>query len=303
MRSLPMSAINQYETHDLIPIESIHEAETHSHLRMFMGKVREVYPKCQFSFGISPNDNIARTVHVYHDWKPLTMGRIGYGNFREVGGEDTFVVASNRIVNEKYHSSSPQYNMKMSKHLDVAVRSAKSFLRDLSNVELANSDSSLCRRSWGDTESTSRNSIREKFDTALSFNTRSGDNSNIVIRELQHLVTTGHEFLDAEFSNSVAELLQAHKDHAEVKSSMSPKVIMVSVEQRPSGTCFELAHTEDISEWGSVWHSLGAFSEDTIHAEYSDVAGKLAVLQMCEVHQWVDGVGYKSTPTVYYVTA
>ena len=286
---------NAYETYDLIPIKNIYEADTHSHLRMFMGKVREVYPKCQFSFGTSPNDNGAMSVHVYHDWKPMTMGRIGYGNYRDTGGEDTFMVASNRIVNDKYHSSSSQYYMKMSKHMDVAMRNAKSFLRDLSNVELATSNGSMCRRSWGDTESTSRGNIREKYE-------RSVRNSDVVIRELQHLVTTGHEFLDAEFSNSVAEILQAHKDHAEVKNSMSPKVIMVSVEQRPSGTCFELAHTEDISEWGSVWHSLGAFSEDTIHAEYSDVAGKLAVLQMCEVGQWVDGVGYKSTPTVHYVT-
>jgi len=55
------------ETHDLIPIENIHKVETHSYLRMFMGKVREVYPKCQFSFGNSPNDNGAMSVHVYHD--------------------------------------------------------------------------------------------------------------------------------------------------------------------------------------------------------------------------------------------
>ena len=261
-----MPRINEIETHDLIPIENIYEADTHSYLRMFMGKVREVYPKCQFSFGNSPNDNGAMSVHVYHDWKPISMGRIGYGNYRDTGGEDTFMVASNRISNGKYSSGSPQYNMKMTKNMDVAVRNAKSFLRDLSNVELASSNSVLCRRSWGDTESTSRGNIREKFE-------RSVRNSDVLIRELQHLVTTGHEFLD-----------------------------MVSVEQRPSGTCFELAHTEDISEFGAVWHPLGTFSEDTMQAEYSDVAGKLAVLQMCEVGQWVDGVGYKSTPTVHYVT-
>jgi len=290
-----MPRINEIETHDLIPIENIHKVETHSYLRMFMGKVREVYPKCQFSFGNSPNDNGAMSVHVYHDWKPISMGRIGYGNYRDTGGEDTFMVASNRISNGKYSSGSPQYNMKMTKNMDVAVRNAKSFLRDLSNVELASSNSVLCRRSWGDTESTSRGNIREKFE-------RSVRNSDVVIRELQHLVTTGHEFLDAEFSNSITELLQAHKNHAEVKNSMSTKVIMVSVEQRPSGTCFELAHTEDISEFGALWHPLGTFSEDTMQAEYSDVAGKLAVLQMCEVGQWVDGVGYKSTPTVHYVT-
>ena len=287
-----MPRINEMETHDLIPIENIHEAEAHSYLRMFMGKVREVYPKCQFSFGNSNHTNI---VHVYHDWKPISMGRIGYGNFRDTGGENNFVVASNRISNGKYQSGSTQYNMKMTKNMDVAVRNAKSFLRDLSNVELASSNSVLCRRSWGDTESTSRGNIREKFE-------RSVRNSDVVIRELQHLVTTGHEFLDAEFSNSITELLQAHKDHAEVKNSMSTKVIMVSVEQRLSGVCFELAYTEDISEYGAVWHPLGTFSDDTMQAEHSDVAGKLAVLQMCEVGQWVDGVGYKSTPTVHYVT-
>ena len=290
-----MPRINEMETHDLIPIENIHEAEAHAYLRMFMGKVREVYPKCQFSFG---NDNAANIVYVYHDWKPIIMGRIGYGNFRDTGGENNFVVASNRISNGKYQSGSTQYNMKMTKNMDVAVRNAKSFLRDLSSVELANSSGSMCRRSWGDAESTSRGNILEKFQQSLSFS----KNSDVVIRELQHLVTTGHDFLDAEFSNSVTELLHAHKNHAEVKSNMSLKVVMVSVEQRPNGTCFELAHTEDISEYGALWHPLGTFYEDTMQAEHPDVAGKLAVLQMCEVGQWVDGVGYRSTPTVHYVT-
>jgi hypothetical protein len=231
------------------------------------------------------------------------MGMIGYGNFRDTGGENTFMVASNRIQNEKYHSSSPQFHYKMSKHMDVAMRNAKSFLRDLSNVELASTYTMNCRRAWGDTSSKLRSSIREKFDRALSFNARSGDNSTIVIRELQHLVDTGHKFLDAEFSNSITELLHIHRNHVEIDNTMSSKVIMVCAEQRPNGTRFELAQTEDISDYGTVWGSLGTFSEDTIQAEYPDVAGKLAVLQMCEVEQWVDGVGYKSTPTVYYVTA
>ena len=80
---------------------------------------------------------------------------------------------------------------------------------------------------------------------------------------------------------------------------------MVSAENRPSGVRYELASTEDISVYrGDIeWVPIASVGEDALSQEYPDIVGKLAMLQMCNVDQWVDGVGCRVTSTVHYVAA
>ena len=75
---------------------------------------------------------------------------------------------------------------------------------------------------------------------------------------------------------------------------------MVSVEVSPQtgNSLFSVARTEDIDSWAIEWEPKGTFVEDTLDP---DIAGKLSVLSMCHEGQWVDGVGVKQLPTVFYV--
>ena len=291
----------QVPTDDLIPITDIPTAPSAAHLRMFMGKVREVYPRCQFSYGTKEVDDNHkhRIVFVYHDWKPLTMGQIGYGNFRNEGGEDNFMVASPQISNEKYAKYSDQYHMKMTKNHEVAVANTKKFLRDISTLQLSTHFHGSVRTYWSETSSSLEANIRKAYDDAFDFY----KNKDTVIRELENLANTGHEWIDPQFSEKIKNMLHLNDEKMEAARERSPKVIMVSVESRPSKTLFNLAYTEDVSGWQCHWQDEGSFTEETLQANYPDVVGKLAMLQMCEVNQWVDGVGCKTTPTVHYVTA
>ena len=285
------------ETHDLIPIEDIHLQEgLHSYLRMFMVRVRRVFPKCQFAIATRSSGNV---VHVYHDWKPLTMGKIGWGNFRNEGGEDNFMVASPTIRNEKYASYSDQHSMKLTKKLDVAERNVKSFLRDVSPVDLAEHYGPLTRRSWNATKSELGDKIRTNFNQMLDLH-RHGDT---ILREFQNLTNTDYKFLDPEFEARVKEVIALHEQNVEAMKSRCSEMMMVSVEQKGDSAKFTLLHTSDISNHLNEWSPLGSFTEDTLQANHPDVLGKLAMLQMCEVGQWVDGVGWKPTPTVYYVAS
>jgi len=289
----------QVRTDDLIPITDISTAPSSAHLRMFMGKVREVYPRCQFSYGTEEVGTGATTVYTYHDWKPLTMGKIGYGNFRNEGGEDNFMVASPQISNEKYSKYSDQYNMKMTKNHGVAVANTKKFLRDIPTSQLSAHFHADVRTHWSETSTSLEANIRKAYDDAFDFY----KNKDTVIRELENLANTGHEWIDPQFSEKIKNMLHLNDEKMGAARERSSKVIMVSVESRPSRTLFNLAYTEDVSSWQCHWQDEGSFTEETLQANYPDVVGKLAMLQMCEVDQWVDGVGCKTTPTVHYVTA
>ena len=310
MANILVTGHNQVPTGDLTPITDISTASSSAHLRMFMGKVREVYPRCQFSYGSVgvPRSQLTSpsfwtTVYVYHDWKPLTMGQIGYGNFRNEGGEETFMVHSPQISNGKYATYSDQYHMKMTKNWEVAVANTKKFLRDVSTKELAQHFEQNVRNQWSKTSSSLEADVRRAYDDMFDFH----KNKDTVIRELENLVNTGwdHDWIDPQFSEKVNNLLHLNDEKMEAARERSSKIVMVSAENRPSGVCYELASTEDISvyRYDIEWKDKGRFTEETLQAKYPDIVGKLAMLQMCEVDQWVDGVGCKTTPTVHYVTA
>ena len=297
---------NQVPTDDLIPITDVSAAPSYAHLRMFMGKVREVYPRCQFSYGADPSPSSGRnhpgkTVYVYHDWKPLTMGKIGYGNFRNEGGEDNFMVASTQISNEKYASYSDQHHMKMTKNHEVAISNVKKFLRDVPTKELAQHFAHNVRNQWSETNSGLEQTIQQTFGQAFDYY----KTKDTVIRELEHLASIGHEWLDPQFAEKIDLLLRTYAEKMEAARERSPKIVMVSAESRPSGVRYELASTEDISTYvGDIeWVPVASVSEDALAQEYPDIVGKLAMLQMCDIDQWVDGVGCRVTSTVHYVTA
>lgn len=292
-------------THDLNPIEDIETlgkednlvaeyAQRADRLREFMRSVRQLYPKCQFA---KESHGFPRLVHVYHSWKPMTMGMIGYGNYRETGGEENFIVWSPNITNDKYSSNSVQYRMKMTKNIKVAQRSVNKFIRDVSITDLTQVFEYRTRHLWDLTASSADTKIVDMF-----LNMFNKDNRKVILRELQHLIKTDHEFFDPKFGSQAKEIVSMFEKSTEILKERKASMVMVSVEQHTNvGNKFVLARIPDISDYSALWEELGTFTEDTLQTEYPDIFGKLNVLQMCEVNQWVDGVGYKSVPTVYNV--
>lgn len=290
-------ALDNYEhrqgiqiSRNLIPIEDIAAADLHADLRPFMACVRRIYPACEFALAGSSN-----VVFVYHPHKPLTMGKIGVGNFRNKSSWVTdYMVCSPNINNEKYAPGSDQSHMKMTRHLEVAERNVKKFLRDQSPIALSRIFEAITRGKWRYSDSTLNHRIKESF---------SGITTDLhgVVRELQNLVRSGYEFLDPEFSDKVRKLVALHEQRVEETSGRVSALTMVSVEQSHTSTLFSVTSTPDISRGDIMWAAKGTFTEDTLQANYPDVVSKIAMLQMCAVNQWVDGVGYKATSTVYYV--
>lgn len=278
-------------------------------LQQLIDKIKEVYPLCSVSrrhrgpSGRLANPEGSESCYVYHKHKPMVMGWVGYGNYRKAGGEDSFVVSSRRVRNHKYSEDTDHFFMTMSKNLDVAERQAKKYLRDYGPLELAPIEERKARDNWGASDGLLRDRFRSARQVVCHDGSERGKmtaNVDVLLAELQVLVSTGYKFVNPEFGAQVEELLSVRREKTEQEQERSARVSMVSVESSPTtgDTLFAVAHTENISRWVVEWEAKGTFVEDTLDP---DIRGKLAVLQMCEVKHWVDGVGFKVTDTMFYV--
>jgi hypothetical protein len=269
----------------------------HTYLGMFARQIKKIFPHCQ----IAKPPRCAKSrpsVWVYHPNKSLCMGWIGYGNFKVNGsGQDTFVIHSRNIENNKYTLHNDQFYMVQNKQLDTAVRNARRYLRDYTPEELAKEYKTLAANHWGSTNrefaysiTTTRNEITKE---------RHGD---LLMRELLHLAASGHTWLSADFANNVNELAKIDAEKREAEASRDKRMYLVTTEIpfRGGGVEYRVCPVEDITATGGgtehTNHEL--FTDQTIDRE---LVGKLAVLEMCEIDQWVDGVGYKPVDNVYYV--
>ena len=275
-------------THELTPVADIAGAEIVAHLRMFMLRVQRIFPACKFAL-IHRN-----LVDVYHEHKPMSMGRLGYGNYNP----DVFEVFSPRIENCKYAKFSNRYTMKHTKNIEVGERNVKKFIRDLSPSELAEIFTSEARANWGETVAAMETDARADYNVLLHDTPK-------MLTELQAIVNSGHEFIDAEFGQKVSRLLSLHEEKARTTRERSSCMAMVSIEETTAGAKFVMVENENVNPRYPAstppWVPKGVFVEETLQANYPDIFGKLSMLQMCEIDQWVDGVGFRATPTVYYV--
>ena len=262
-------------------------------LALFVDAVQKAFPLCKFSRHYRRG-----RLFVYHPNKPLCMGWIGYDDFRSGEHEDThrtYGVCSRRIENMKYGSHNEQRNMAMSIDLEVATRNAKKFLRDFSVVEVANIGGNACRNKWG----TTNTELTQKIRQAREEITEVSHHNDLLHMELEALVAGDHKFINLEFNEKVSEFLAAHEERKEALSGRTKRMLMVSVEQTLYGSSlYCMALTEDISDWNPDWVAQETCTEETLPSE---IAGQLSVLNMCEVGQYVDDVGYKASESCFYV--
>ena len=129
----------------------------------------------------------------------------------------------------------------------------------------------------------------------------SPEENNPLLNELKAIVNSGYTFVDKSLEEEVHKLLAITKEKDQQTRDTTQCMWLVVVEEAPTGVRFSVAYTEEVNRWRSEWQEKGVFVEETLQANHPDIVGKLAMLQMCEIGQWVDGIGYKAAPTVYYV--
>ena len=239
--------------------------------------------------------NKSRTkVWCYYPNHPLTIGYVTYGRLQDSTSDLFYGVVSHTIDNGKYAEYRIERSTKMTSKLDTAVKLAKKFMRPHTLLELnkyAKSDMTYALNTLtGDTRDTATHALRAIGDETLW-------------AELKRLYQTDHEFHDPTLRDKLTQMYEADARAAEVKEKYSTgnglRMAFVNISESVSGQRFEVA---EVKRPTSSWeHEF----EDTQIYYGSDLpehlTGAIAVLSMLENKQFVEGVGFKFSDTMYYV--
>ena len=247
-----------------------------------------------------PSGGMFRVICEAHAYIPddvYALGTIGYDDFcvtRARNGahrESTFMVKSRTIENEKYDEYREQYSMYMSKNMDKIVKLAKKHLRSYAPYEVvkiasrkvADNLTSAIYACSNDANSASRKLINDS-----------------VIGQLKHLVETGYNFLSPEAKEIITTAVNKETSYRNLKDKkVSGKYVVVS--NQMGVQMFDVFNHDDATyspsdDWegeNGVRYRMDEVPENII--------GKVAVLSMTQVEDYVEGVGNRVGGTTFWV--
>lgn len=245
-------------------------------------------PTCKFA----RQRNSGTKVYVYFPSDLYAMGWVGCNDYRiEGSGTNTLGVYSHTITNDKYSSHNDQHHMLMSTDLKRALKNALSHLRPYTPRELNNCFAYPVVRKVRDVNDENR----EKVTKAEGAITRHPQ----LQAELRAMVASGYQFVDADFSSKVTAFLNEFDEYALSTPAVHMyfvRAYMLNDQQLFDVTFLENAH----NTWDYKVSNEPAerYTSDTLPEHLS---GKLSVLMMCELDEYVDGVGIRMNDGVFYV--
>lgn len=244
---------------------------------------------------------------VIRDDCPWAIGWIGYSDLRDNktnGWKPTYNVHSWAITNDKYNSGNDNRNTKSSTNIDTAIKNAKTYLRRPSPITLAGVKRGVLEKG-----------VREEFDkvrkganetatkvvdivTSMYGNVR--QNNKRLFKELKHLLDMGHEFLDPQFRSDVQAMVHADQLMGDSAIENIPFYCVMTYELRGKNV-FDVVKGTQINPYSAeINEQYNRFTEDMLPEE---ITRKLAVLQMLDSEDFVDGVGVSVGGGIYYVLA
>jgi|TARA_R110000744_G_scaffold299402_2_gene408801 hypothetical protein len=231
-----------------------------------------------------------REVHVYTEGQPFTMGYIGYGDWRDNGFEhiDHYNVVSPNITNEKYSYGDPRHR-KMSTKLDVALKTAKRFFRNLTPEQMAKNEVIGIRQSAHRV----RNKLKEDKDIRYSKILR----GNAVLPEFRHMINQGYEFVDQRFGEEVQAYITSIDEYAEAKAK-GLNVAFIRVFEKFGEQTFQVVNIGSLEDRPKYSDAI----EYTSATLPEDLMGKLSALNMLQKDEYVEDVGFNSGDGLFYVT-
>jgi len=245
-------------------------------------------PTCKFA----RQRNSGGRVYVYFPSDLYAMGWVGCNDYRiEGSGTNTLGVYSHTITNDKYSSYNDQHYMLMSTNPKRAIKNALSHLRPYTPRELNNCFAYPVVRKVRDVNDENRDKVT-KAEGAITKHPQ-------LQAELRAMVASGYQFVDADFSSKVTAFLNEFDEYALSTPAVHMYFVRAYVlndQQLFDVTFLENAH----NTWDYKVSNEPAerYTSDTLPEHLS---GKLSVLMMCELDEYVDGVGIRMNDGVFYV--
>jgi hypothetical protein len=278
--SVAPTNINDYIAH--------HKREGESVFATFLEALAKKLPTCKFS----PVGNSTEQLHVYLPTDHFTLGVVGWGDW-SVDGKPTnsIMVQSPRIRNDKYHSGRTQYYMWTSINPKRALSNALGALRPHTPIAVA-------KHYAPDVASKVWNSDYEGQNKVTKVRGKLVRHDSLE-QELRGIVASGYTFINAEFSDLVTSFLHEADEYA----LRQQKIDMVYVRAYMLGEqqVFDTVPIANMHKHYNfdVEESFLRYTEDTLP---DDIRGKLSMLLMVDMKEYVDGVGMRVHDEVFYVT-
>jgi len=227
-----------------------------------------------------------RSAHVYYPHEKFTRGVISIR-------DDSFVVMSRTIENARYAAHNTEHFMQQSKNLNTAVKKAAAALTAWSLDELATIHA--------DPYTTGRESRVQEVGARVV-----GELTNLGVERdssaLEMLTRMVHSIPDRRIKTYVEDLIQYDAELAEISDiGISPTFIYVGQDhhgqQHLDTLCLE---TIGYSYARTDRHPVRHY-ERSPQEGYDDLVGKISVLNMATVGDYVSGVGMKVDEDMFYV--
>ena len=266
------------------------------HVRQPIGLLDFCYDLEHTIRGVRTTPRDVRTSWVYMPHDVLPMGWVGFGDFRYSASEnvDSYVVYSRCIENAKYNGGDLMH-MKMSTKRKVALRNAKKFLRSYSPVEVTKALSTIPKDAARELEHETRTEQTELYRKLFHVGYR--DCEPRVSQELRTLLETGHTFMDKSVETDLRACFAAVDEHKDKQQQIDMYCVIAS--ERMGRQIFEVVKANNVSSWASdIDNEVSRYDGTTLP---EDLAGKMAVLSMCAVEQYVPDVGVRAAENVFYV--
>jgi len=286
-----VAALEKEETHDgpfdlsaFITNERRHGSDIYA---AFLEALAKKLPTCKFR----KITHSGSAIHVYLPTDHFTLGRVGWGDW-SVDGKPTnsIMVQSPRIRNDKYGSERTQHYMWTSISPKRALSNALGALRPHTPIAVAKYyATNVASKVWNsDYEGQHKvTKVRGKLVRHDSLE-----------QELRGIVASGYTFINAEFSDLVTSFIHEADEYA----LRQQKIDMVYVRAYMLGEqqVFDTVPIANMHKHYNfdVEESFTRYTEDTLP---EDIRGKLSMLLMVNMDEYVDGVGMRAHDEIFYV--
>jgi hypothetical protein len=231
-------------------------------------------------------------VTVYIEGSDYVVGVIGHGKkygIKEVD-KSVYMIQSRKINNEKFAPHRDQYWMSFVADHKKAVRLALSKLVPYSPKEMAN----ITISDFKDHIEQVRNTVRSGVHGLIS----PLSDRNILMREMRNLIAQNTMFVTEEFQRAAAGFIKAEEEWNEVRNKpvhgYYVYVRMVGDEQ-----WVDIVEATDAQKYHSVEHC--PVTSMPVSDVPEDIQGKVAVLSMGALGQYMQGVGVRTTEKSFWL--
>jgi hypothetical protein len=236
---------------------------------------------------------IARSFLLYMDEYPFELGRASYGDHSVSGdGDPTYAVYSRRINNAKYATHRDQHFMIMASDMSKAVKNIRKYVTRYTTKELARALFEPFYNNVGRSLQKAQGNVGDAIKTVKY-------NDVALVTELRHLIKSGVQFVTPEFIE-LANKLPALTEELVTQKQRKPDGVFVAFKSVGDEMYVEMCVAHNAR--GSY---LPTLSEDVATCKVAElppeIAGNIAVLNILENDNYVDGVGVKIDATHFWL--